>query len=242
MTTLNEPCAVVFVGRNNSEKRSDTFPRIAQNLREQGHSVYCFESDRTAASLRINDKIKRRWPKLATSTDRHHPLYRRVLRVLVKSLLVIADRHRCAFLTAAIISRPVAAARELDRFIEGLPRARVYIITHSAGGISATMISASPKIGGICCFGYPFKHPDRPIERYRIRHLSEVAKPLWIIQGTSDPYGSNPRFIAALLPRAAQVVLLDCDHDYNDLGDREFGKAWLAVQGLIGTPPSVPAL
>jgi hypothetical protein len=207
---------------------------LLENLKETGYAVFGFESDRTAASHRINAWISRRWPGLAGSFDQHHPLPQRVIRFFLKGLLVIASRQRWAFLRTALMSRPAATAHELDRYIDALPVAEVRLIGHSAGAIAATMVSRNPKVSSICCFGYPFKHPDRPSERYRTRHLAAVTKPLLIVQGTSDPYGNNAAHVAPLLPPSAQVVWLNCDHDYSSLGVADYDAVWTALTVSLG--------
>lgn len=176
---MQKTCAIVFVGRDNSAKGSETFQSISDKLSQQGQLVYSFQSPNPGGSIEC--------------------------------------------------------AQELDGYINELPVKQVHFITHSAGGIAATKISANPKIRSICCFGYPFKHPEHPIESYRIEHLGAVAKPLLVIQGKSDAYGSDPVHIAKMLPQAAQIVSLDCNHDYNPLSDAEFEKAWMALSNLIAT-------
>ena len=176
---MRKQCGLVFVGRDNSAKGSDTFQQISEKLSQQGRSVYWFQSPHPGGS--------------------------------------------------------VECAQELDGFINGLPVKQVHFITHSAGGIAATKISAHRKVSSICCFGYPFKHPDHPVESYRIEHLGAVAKPLLIIQGNSDEYGSDPAYIASMLPQAAQIVSVECTHDYDHLSEAEFEKAWTALQNLIAS-------
>lgn len=125
------------------------------------------------------------------------------------------------------------AISALEQLIAELPVSRVHLVAHSAGGITATKISNNPKILSICCLGYPFKHPDRPAENYRIEHLPSVSKPFLIIQGRFDEYGSDPKSLRLMIPDTAQILSLDCDHDYADLSDAQFEEMWTALHALM---------
>ncbi len=233
---MNASCGVVFVGRSNRAKQSDTFPRLSRALALRGYPVRWFESGRTAAVYRMNARMTRVAPAIAASTGRRHRLHRRIIRILFKTLIALGEKERWDFLRAAIVSPPVAAARELERFIDGLPMERVHIIAQSAGAISATKIASNPKISTICCFGYPFKHPDNPAESYRTRHLPAVTKPLLIIQGTADEYGPASPDLRSVLPPHARLIAIDCDHDYANLSDAMVEQVLAALRDLIEVP------
>jgi predicted alpha/beta-hydrolase family hydrolase len=167
-------------------------------------------------------------PKIAVSVDGSHPLHRRAMRFCIKGALVVAGKRRWSFIKAAFSTPSATAARELEMFIEALPLDHIHLVGHSAGGIAATRISKNSKVKSVSCFGYPFKHPQRPAERYRTEHLSSVSKPLLIIQGISDEYGAADDHRDAVLPRECRIVTLDCDHDYSDLHELDFHRAWKA--------------
>ncbi|WP_067732829.1 alpha/beta family hydrolase [Novosphingobium naphthalenivorans] len=225
--------AIVVVGRNDKTKRSDVIMQVAERLHNQGHAVYWFESPRAEASRQINASIARVWPRLAAAPSTL-ALPLRILRFTVKTALALLNRNRRDFLQAAIVSRPVMAARELGRFLDKLPCQAAFLITHSAGGIAATQTSSNAKVDRIICFGYPFQHPDRPPETYRTAHLSSVDKPLLIVQGKGDPYGHDPARFGVLLPADTRITMLDCDHDYSSLAAAEFGRVWAAVSEFAG--------
>ena len=71
------------------------------------------------------------------------------------------------------------------------PAERVFIGGKSMGGRIATHILAQdcPRgVAGAMVFGYPFHPPSKP-DRWRIDHLPYLERPLWIAQGTRDPFG-----------------------------------------------------
>ena len=172
-------------------------------------------------------------PEIAASVGGSYPLHRRAVRFCIKGALVVAGKQRWSFINAAFQAPSVTAAKELERFIDTLPLDHVHLIGHSAGGIAATKISKNPKVKSVSCFGYPFKHPQRPAEDYRTQHLSSVSKPFLIIQGSSDEYGAADDYSDAVLPRECKIVTLDCDHDYSDLSEFDFDRAWMALSHHI---------
>ena len=224
---------VVLIGRSNSEKRSNTFPKIIQRLEGQGFRVFSFKSDRSKYSEKINLQLMKTSPKIATSVGGSQLLHRRAMRFCIKGALVVAGKQRWSFIKAAFQTPWVTAAQELERFIEALPLDHIHLVGHSAGGIAATRISKNPKVKSVSCFGYPFKHPQRSAEDYRTQHLSSISKPLLIIQGISDEYGAADDYSDAVLPRECRIVTLDCDHDYSDLSEFDFDGAWMALSHHI---------
>jgi hypothetical protein len=229
----------VIIGRSNKAKRSESILKIAQNFREQGYTIHEFESDRQQASKRINRRINRFWPALMKGDRGDFPPHRRLMLSLIRTILALATESRWV-LTAAVgtLSERTVQCWEINRFINRLPCGQVQVIGHSAGAILATRVSKNAKISKIICFGYPFQHPERPSEAYRTAHLASVAKPLLIMQGTSDIYGSDPCTIGRWLPAGARLVMLDCDHNYGQLASVEFDRAWVAISQFIGGSPA----
>jgi predicted alpha/beta-hydrolase family hydrolase len=225
--------AIVFVWRNNPARRSDTFPRIAQALAARGHAIHWYESRRRNTAHRIDRHMARLVPGIEASRRPHDPLHRRAIRVLIKGILTMASAQRLDFIRAARRSPADMAAFELDRFVTRLPAQRVYLIGHSAGAIAATQIWRNPKICGITGLGYAFHHPDHPPEPYRTRHLGTVAKPLLIIQGRADAYGSDREAYRPMLPDGCEVIPLACDHDYANLDPATFTRVMTAIQDHI---------
>ena len=228
---------VVIVGRNDKTKRSGTILQIAENLRSRGYTLHEFESDRSRISRMITERMARKWPRFAGDPKQLRAHWR-LLYLAVKSFLVLKSRRRWDFVQAALRSTPVEAARELNHFLNQLPAGCACLITHSAGGIAATKAAvmaspASSRIARIVCFGYPFKHPDHGPETYRTRHLPSVPCPLLIVQGTDDPYGSDPARFGAYLPADARIAMFDCGHDYNGLPPAEFDRAWATVAEFL---------
>ena len=87
----------------------------------------------------------------------------------------------------------------------------------SMGGRVASMaaddLSASGRIAGLVCLGYPFHPPGKP-DRLRTAHLETMVTPTLIFQGTRDPFGSRDEVDTYALSPATEVRWMeDGDHD-----------------------------
>ncbi len=72
--------------------------------------------------------------------------------------------------------------------------ARLFIGGKSMGGRMATLLAASDNcpevVTGVACFGYPFHPPGKP-EKVRTDHFDRLRCPLFIAQGSRDPFGKR---------------------------------------------------
>lgn len=234
---MSSSVGIIFIGRGNRAKRSDALARVASELAGDGFDVQSFTSDSIRASERINERLARVLPAIEASRDRDHPLHLRLLRILLKGIMVLNAKERWELIGALFRPKPLTAAMELDRFVSRSPLRMIHLITHSSGGIAATKVSENPKIGSICCFGYPFQRPAHPPESYRTQHLTKVTKPLIIIQGTRDEYGPPSSRLKAILPAQAQIFAVDSDHDYADVSPDEFEAILAAIRTHLTRPP-----
>lgn len=87
----------------------------------------------------------------------------------------------------------------------------------SMGGRVASMIAdeafQAGKIAGLLCLGYPFHPPGKPTQ-LRTKHLSGLATPTLICQGTRDEFGTRDEVSAYdLSDRIEFLWLEDGDHD-----------------------------
>jgi hypothetical protein len=94
----------------------------------------------------------------------------------------------------------------------------LFIGGKSMGGRIATHIAAADPglpIDGIVLLGYPLHPPGKPDQR-RDRHLPAIKRPMLIVQGSRDPFGTPPEFEPVLraVPSATLHVVNGGDHSF----------------------------
>lgn len=231
---------IVFVGRQSRKNRYTAFDWLSERLAAHGLRLVEFESDRMKAS-RLADEQLDAWPALVSRSEVDSSGQNRTaLRFFLKGTILMAGRERWSFVRAAFRSRLATVTAELTAWLDQSPCEQVLLVGHSAGAIAVTQVAGHSKVCGVVCFGYAFKHPDRPPEDYRTRHLKDVSKPLLIIQGTSDAYGSDPRLLQPLLPQQCRMVSPECDHDYFGFSAAESADVWSAIEDVLRQTRCIP--
>ena len=98
---------------------------------------------------------------------------------------------------------------------ETLNNLPVFVGGKSMGGRIATMVYEElGNVKGAIAFGYPFHPPGKP-ENTRTDHLLKACKPLLIIQGERDTFGTKAEVEGYGLPSSIECVFLeDGDHSF----------------------------
>jgi predicted alpha/beta-hydrolase family hydrolase len=95
----------------------------------------------------------------------------------------------------------------------------LFIGGKSMGGRIATHVAAADRdlaISGIVLLGYPLHPPGRPNER-RDAHLPAVGRPMLVVQGSRDAFGTPAELepvLSALAPPATLHVVPGGDHSF----------------------------
>jgi predicted alpha/beta-hydrolase family hydrolase len=94
----------------------------------------------------------------------------------------------------------------------------LFIGGKSMGGRIATHIAAADSalpIEGIALLGYPLHPPGKPEQR-RDKHLPAIKRPMLIVQGSRDAFGTPPEFESVLraVPSATLHVVNGGDHSF----------------------------
>lgn len=119
-------------------------------------------------------------------------------------------------------------------------RDRLFIGGKSMGGRIATHVAAddpNQPITGLVLLGYPLHPPGRPEQR-RDAHLIEVRRPMLIVQGTRDTFGTPAELETAtgqLSPPVTLHVVEGGDHSFKVSKGHPGGQAAVHadVQGTI---------
>lgn len=95
----------------------------------------------------------------------------------------------------------------------------------SMGGRVAAMLagggSLPARVKGVVCLGYPFHKVAKEISEsdWRLAPLEEAKRPLLILQGERDQFGSKAELEDITLPDLAQVTYIeDGNHDFGPRG------------------------
>jgi len=90
----------------------------------------------------------------------------------------------------------------------------IFIGGKSMGGRMASMLLQESKALGCICMGYPF-HPPGQSEKLRTAHLETINKPVLILQGERDTFGTREEISSYNLSTQVQVsYLTDGDHSF----------------------------
>jgi len=101
----------------------------------------------------------------------------------------------------------------------GSARQALFIGGKSMGGRIATHVAAadaSLPVNGLVLLGYPLHPPGRPTER-RDAHLGDVRRPMLIVQGSRDTFGTPAEFESVmnhLSPTPTMFVVEGGDHSF----------------------------
>lgn len=96
-------------------------------------------------------------------------------------------------------------------------KGRLVIGGKSMGGRVASMIAGEAweagQAAGLLCLGYPFHPPGKPTQ-LRTKHLTHLAAPALIVQGTRDEFGTREEVSGYELSSRIEIKWLeDGDHD-----------------------------
>jgi hypothetical protein len=93
-------------------------------------------------------------------------------------------------------------------------RCPIFIGGKSMGGRMASMLLQESTALGCICMGYPFHPPSKP-EKLRTAHLLVINKPVLILQGERDTFGTREEISSYNLSTQVQVsYLTDGDHSF----------------------------
>lgn len=192
----DNPHVIVFAGRNDAARDHELVDALTQATQGSGYTLVCHSDPCSTANAALGRHITSRWPRLLRQLIQglrllpHPRLWRHYSR---------AYRHR--------VAAPGFRSQCLAHALQTLgPRQHLIVVARSASAVLASRIADSTAIDALITVGYPFRHPQRPDERWRYQHLAQLRTPLFIIQGEQDPYGG--REAEALYARSSAVRLL----------------------------------
>ncbi|WP_153771017.1 alpha/beta family hydrolase [Labrenzia sp. CE80] len=105
----------------------------------------------------------------------------------------------------------------------GEAEAPILIGGKSMGGRVAAMLaggsSLPARVLGVACFGYPFHPTGKADAEWRLSPIEESKRPIQILQGERDPFGSKAEVDTRTMPEKISVHYLeDGNHDFGPRG------------------------
>lgn len=205
---------VIVLGRNDFRRRSPMIDALTDHLVGRGGTVCWYEHLwqrharlKEAAYYRICDA----WLHALVLA---HPRIGAWSRRAVQSFLRLKYWAAENVAVQSAESMHTAAANSLTEFIRKRALRQVFLVTHSAGGITAAVAQRQDEIKKVVCFGYPLKHPERVAEHYRTDPLRQIVKPFLIVQGEADQYGVPAAFSQYAASLSVEILAIQADHDY----------------------------
>jgi hypothetical protein len=101
----------------------------------------------------------------------------------------------------------------------GAARSALFIGGKSMGGRIATHVAAADPalpVAGLVLLGYPLHPPGKPTER-RDAHLGDIRRPMLIVQGSRDTFGTPGEFesvLGTLSPTPTMHIVDGGDHSF----------------------------
>ncbi|MGJ8681647.1 alpha/beta family hydrolase [Paraglaciecola sp.] len=94
------------------------------------------------------------------------------------------------------------------------PALPLFIGGKSMGGRMASMLLPESKAVACICMGYPFHPPGKP-DKLRTAHLEDIKKPVLILQGERDTFGTREEVTSYDMSSQVQIsYLTDGDHSF----------------------------
>jgi predicted alpha/beta-hydrolase family hydrolase len=136
--------------------------------------------------------------------------------------------------------RPNDAERDRAGLREALEDMRkeasgpVWLGGHSYGGRQASMLLAeSPELAdGLLLMSYPLHPPGKPTQ-LRTAHLAQLRRPVLVIHGSKDPFGSRGEMETAIRLIPTRAELLEIENAGHDLGKDKNGMAARIAEAFL---------
>ena len=163
----------------------------------------------------------------------HEKLKEKIIKKIMRLFFLLKNPSRWLYLINHAPQSVLKQSKNLKKFIQKQKHKNIIILAHSAGGIVSSSIYDHPAIKKIICFGYPFKHPDNTEEPYRTSHLQHINKPMLVIQGRDDPYGSEDAPSRYSLSPSVRFKFIEGNHDYDNLTLEDYADVLREVRAFV---------
>jgi uncharacterized protein len=232
---LNSDRVLLFIGRSNTQKNSTPLQELLNKLILDGYLLVWPKDKNQIVSELLSKKSAWAVSHLNRILGPNERPFKVWVRRLLKGLILIPYPSKWSYFVHWYFTSPVEDQFLINRqAIQEIGENKsIYIMSHSAGGITALSLSNEVNICGIICFGYPFKHPEKCEESYRTNYLKDLQKPFLIIQGTRDEYGGKDVQHRYDLSPHIELEFVDATHEYENLSVDDWGRVTHKIKSLL---------
>lgn len=233
--SLKSDKVLLFIGRSNAQKNSAPLQELLNRLILDGYLLVWPKDKNQIISELLSEKSTGTVSYLNRILGANEqPIKVWVRRFLKGSILILHPSKWSYFINWFYASQVEGRNSNIRRAIQTIGESKsIFIMSHSAGGITASTLADIPNLRGIICFGYPFKHPDKGIECYRTKYLKDIQKPFLIIQGVKDEYGGKDVQNRYDLSPCIKFEFVDATHEYENLSAGDWAKVTLKIEDLL---------
>lgn len=228
---------LLFIGRSNTQKNSAPLQELLNRMILGGYLLVWPKSRNQSISEFLAEKSA--WAiewlnKVLGPNERPIKVW---MRRFLKGLILVSHPTKWSYfvhwLSTSQINDQALINKRAIRAIGG--NKSIIIMSHSAGGITASRLADEPNLCGIICFGYPFKHPDKDEESYRTTYLQYIQTSFLIIQGTKDEYGGVDVQNRYELSPYINFEFVEATHEYENLSADDWARVTHKIEALLHT-------
>jgi len=236
---------LLFIGRSNTQKNSAPLQELLNRLLLDGYLLVWPKSRNQSIGELLTKESLWAVSWLNKIFGQNEPPMKVWARRIVKGLILISHPSKWGYFVHWLSDSQMNEQTLINRqAIHAVgDHKSIIIMSHSAGGITASQLTNEANVCGIICFGYPFKHPDKEEEIYRTDNLRSLQKPLLIIQGTKDEYGGLEVLSRYELSPNIEFEFVEANHDYESLSANDWGRvteriaSFISQQSKMKKPP-----
>jgi hypothetical protein len=233
--SLTSKKALLFIGRSNTQKNSLPLESLMEKLVLNDYLLLWPESRKKLISRQLSDKSKNINSCIDKLLGSNETIVKKYFRKFIKAMILLLHPSKWDYLFVRHIDEAKVDQTSLYRRaiqVYGKNRA-LGILSHSAGGVMAANLQNESNLKCIICFGYPFKHPDRENEGYRVENLKHTQIPFLIFQGNKDEYGGAGVEERYELSKSIEINYVEATHEYDNLHDHDWRQVVWRIESFL---------
>jgi len=234
--SLESKKMLLFIGRSNTQKNSLPLQELIDKLALNGYLLVWAKSKNQLISELLTEKSLRAVGWLDSIFGKTESQAKAWIRRILKGFILISYPSKWGYFVnwfrGSLANEQAEVHRDIIRKLS--KNKSVFILSHSAGGITASYLANEENLYGVICFGYPFKHPEKDEESYRTNGLRNIQKPFLIIQGYQDEYGGRDVQSRYELSQNIDFEFVQANHEYQNLSTDDWMRVIKRITSFLG--------